>query len=335
MPIFACLLRVTLGENFLTKKSNQIKLKKMIIKNNSLCVKSPFLLCFFLVLSVLLASSCKAQKVSDVQTVLPVPLPKSLTFAGEVVLLDRADVAERLERELMHYTYAHATTLLLLKRSGRWRKGIEEILEKKQVPKDFFYLAVAESHLDNFAQSSKEAVGMWQFLESTAQSYGLIVNDHIDERQDPFLAAAAAADFLTESKNKLGNWTLAAAAYNRGTSGIERALRMQKEKSYYDLFLNTETGRYVFRILALKIILENPKAYGYCIEKYDYYEPFEYETLTITQDLESVPDFAHAQGLSYNLFRQYNPAISINNNKYDFKLPKGLSSYTFRIPKKK
>ncbi|WP_051203253.1 lytic transglycosylase domain-containing protein [Hugenholtzia roseola] len=307
----------------------------MYDKNNNLRALSPLPLFLLLLLSALLSSSCKAQKVSDIQTVLPVPLPKSLTFAGEPVPLDNPDVAERLERELLHYTYSHATTLLLLKRSGRWRKGIEEILEKKQVPKDFFYLAVAESHLENFAQSGKDAVGMWQFLESTAQSYGLIVNDHIDERQDPFLAAAAAATFLTESKNKLGSWTLAAAGYNRGAFGVERALRMQKEKSYYDLFLNTETGRYIFRILALKIILENPKDYGYCIEKYDYYSPLEYDEISVTQDLESVPDFAHAQGISYNTFRQYNPAISINHNKYDFKLPKGVSSYTFRIPKKK
>lgn len=290
---------------------------------------------FSLVLLFLFAafSSCVAQQVSDIQTVVPIKIPDTVYFAGERIPLEDDDVKERLDRELTSIVYGHAYTMLLLKRSGRWRKPMEDSLTKYGIHKDFFYLAIAESSLDPMIKSYRDALGMWQFLEVTARQFGLVVNNSIDERQDPLKSCIAATQYFHQAYNKFGSWASVAASYNRGMGGLEKAMDNQGTRNYYDLFLNAETSRYVLRIAALKMVLENPKKYGYCIEKYEYYDNFEFDEILITEDIESVPEWAKKQGMTYKEFRFYNPAIGINGNKYNFIAPK--DGYIFRVKKKK
>jgi hypothetical protein len=288
---------------------------------------------FVLLFLVTTFSSCVAQQISDIQTVVAIKIPDTVYFAGERIPLEDEEVKERLDRELISIIYGHASTMLLLKRSGRWRKPLEDSLTKYGVHKDFFYLAIAESALDPLIKSNKDALGTWQFLEGTAKQFGLIVNGNIDERQDPLKSCVAATQYFHQAYKKFGSWAAVAASYNRGMAGLEKAMDGQGTRNYYDLFLNAETSRYVLRIAALKMVLDNPKKYGYCIEEYEYYDTFEFDEIAITENIESIPEWAKKQGMTYKEFRLYNPAVSINDNKYNFVVPKG--GYIFRVKKKK
>ncbi|WP_338793863.1 lytic transglycosylase domain-containing protein [Bernardetia sp. MNP-M8] len=278
------------------------------------------------------SSSCVAQQVSDIQTVVPIRIPDTVMFAGERIPLEDEDIKERLDRELISIVYGHAYTMLLLKRSGKWRKPLEDSLTKYGIHKDFFYLAIAESSLEPMIKSNRDALGTWQFLEETGKQFGLIVNDNIDERQDPLKSCVAATKYFNQAYKKFGTWAAVAASYNRGMAGLEKAMDNQGTRNYYDLFLNAETSRYVLRIAALKMVLENPKKYGYCIEEYEYYDTFEFDEIKITENIESVPEWAKKHGMTYKEFRLYNPAIAINDNEYNFVVPKG--GYVFRVKKK-
>ena len=169
------------------------------------------------------------------------PIPADLTFAGQKVPMDDPDIRERLERELLSNTFYHSKTLQVLKLSTRWKAPITKIMEEEGLPSDFFYLAVAESALDNNAISSAKAIGMWQFMASVGKSYGLEISTYVDQRRDPYLATRAAAAYLKEMKGVFGNWVNAAASYNRGKTGMSNALRDQKVDSYFDLYLNPES----------------------------------------------------------------------------------------------
>jgi len=278
-------------------------------------------------------SSCVAQQISDIQTVVPIKIPDTVYFAGERIPLEDEEVKERLDRELLSIIYGHASTMLLLKRSGRWRKPLEDSLTKYGIHKDFFYLAIAESGLDPMIKSYRDALGTWQFLEGTGKQFGLVINNNIDERQDPLKSCVAATKYFQQAYKNIGSWAAVAASYNRGMAGLEKAMDNQGTRNYYDLFLNTETSRYVLRIAALKMVLENPKKYGYCIEEYEYYDTFEFDEILITENIESVPEWAKKQGMTYKEFRLYNPAVAINDNEYNFVVPKG--GYIFRVKKKK
>ncbi len=278
-------------------------------------------------------SSCVAQQISDIQTVVPIKIPDTVYFAGERIPLEDEEVKERLDRELLSIIYGHASTMLLLKRSGRWRKPLEDSLTKYGIHKDFFYLAIAESALDPMIKSNRDALGTWQFLEGTAKQFGLVINGNIDERQDPLKSCVAATKYFQQAYTKFGSWASVAASYNRGMAGLDKAMDNQGTRNYYDLFLNSETSRYVLRIAALKMVLENPKKYGYCVEEYDYYDTFEFDEVLVTEDIESVPEWAKKQGMTYKEFRFYNPAIAINDNEYNFVVPKG--GYVLRVKKKK
>lgn len=295
------------------------------MKTTSLSVLFVFLFLF--------TTSCVAQQISDIQTVVPIKIPDTVTFADERIPLEDEEVKERLDRELISIVYGHASTLLLLKRSGRWRKPLEDSLTKYGIHKDFFYLAIAESALDPLIKSNRDALGTWQFLEGTAKQFGLIINGNIDERQDPLKSCVAATKYFNQAYKKFGSWAAVAASYNRGMAGLEKAMDNQGTRNYYDLFLNSETSRYVLRIAALKMVLDNPKKYGYCIEEYDYYDTFEFEEVIVTENIESVPEWAKKHEMTYKEFRLYNPAVVINDNEYNFVVPKG--GYTFRIKKKK
>ena len=190
-------------------------------------------------------------------TAISVNPPKDVNFAGEVVPMYDFEVKERLDRELIRNTYYHSATILIIKRSNRWKRVMLPILKEKGVPADFFYLCVAESHLTN-AVSPAGARGFWQFMKPTGLNYGLEITNEVDERYNVVKATYAACDYLKDSHRRFKNWTLVAASYNMGVGGVSSQLSRQEVDSYYDLYLNKETSAYVFRILALKSILEDP-----------------------------------------------------------------------------
>jgi membrane-bound lytic murein transglycosylase D len=236
-------------------------------------------------------------------------IPSELTFSGERVPLDDPDIRERLEKELIINTNKHASTILILKESGRWKSYLQAMLDSASVPQEFFYLAVIESELDPVSRSSAGATGLWHFKESTAKEYGLEISDYVDERRDAEKSTRAASVFFKRAYKKFGSWTLAAAAFNRGMTGIDNALKGQDTKSYYQLYLNEETARYVFRILALKLIVEDPGKYGYNLSPNDYYQPVKYETILIDESVQDLPKFAKSLRVSYQTLKEHNPWI--------------------------
>ncbi len=233
-------------------------------------------------------------------------IPSKLYFCKERVPLESWDVKERFDRELIVNTYYHSSTLLYLKRANRWFPVIERILRRYGVPQDFKYMAVAESGLDNVT-SPKGAVGFWQLLKSTAVKYGLEVNKEIDERYDVVKSTIAACKFLKQAKARYGSWTMAAAAYNMGTNGIDEQIKRQKSHYYYNLLLNEETSRFVFRILAIKTVMQHPQKYGFDLKKKDLYKPLRYFAVKIKRPVKQWADFASKFGINYKILKLYNP----------------------------
>lgn len=235
------------------------------------------------------------------------PMPENLNFAGERVPTEIPDVYERMDRELLVNTYWQSNTLLLLKRAYKYFPVIEPILAEHGVPDDFKYLAVIESSLTQ-AVSPAGARGVWQFMEGTAKELGLEVNDNVDERYNVELSTHAAAEYLKKSKEKFGSWTLAAAAYNAGNRGIDRQMERQDlSGDYYDLLLGEETGRYVFRIIALKEIMQNPEKYGFNFRIKDLYEPIPARKFEVDTAITDIPKFAEKFGINYKILKIHNP----------------------------
>jgi len=201
------------------------------------------------------------KKIHNEYKVYALPIPENLNFAGEPVPLSNPDIRERMDRELLVNTYWQSNALLLFKRANKYFPQVEPLLKEYGIPDDFKYLMVAESALD-FRSSPAGASGLWHFMKATGQEYGLEINDYVDERYDLQKATKAAAEYLKKAKERFGSWTMAAAAYNGGMAGLNRQIERQGQTDYYDLLLNEETSRYVFRIVALKEIMENPKKYG-------------------------------------------------------------------------
>ena len=261
------------------------------------------------------------------QNVHDISLPESMDFCGEPVPLDRFYVRESLERELMVNIYRHASTILLLKRTTRWFPVIEPIMQKNRLPEDFKYLAMIESDLTNAVSPSK-AVGFWQFLEGTGKQYNLEIYKEVDMRYNQELETQAACDFLNDLHRRFGSWTLAAAAYNCGGGKISRTMEEQQVSSYYDMLLSNETERYIYRILAFKLITENPKKYGFQISDDGWYQPLEYKTITVTETIDNLAQFAVDQGTNLKMLKYYNPWLRSNTltisegNSYKIKLPK-------------
>lgn len=256
-------------------------------------------------------------------------IPSSVEFAGETVPVDDISILERLDRELLINNFWHTRTFLTIKRSGRWFPLIERILKEHNVPDDFKYLAVAESGLENVT-SPANAVGFWQFLKKTGKDYGLEVNKTIDERYHVEKATIAACKYLINAKNKLGSWTLAAAAYNRGKAGIENSLEEQQTDSYYDLLLNEETSRYLFRIIATKIIFEHPDQFGFDIPDKAMYQPYSTDTIKVSETIDDIAVFAEQHGSSYRIIKLLNPWI----RKDKIKINNEEQSYTILVPSK-
>ena len=261
------------------------------------------------------------------QNIHDIELPESMDFCGESVPLDRFYVRESLERELLINSYRHASTILLLKRTTRWFPVIEPIMKRNNLPEDFKYLAMIESDLTNAVSPSK-AVGFWQFLEGTGKQYKLEIYKEVDMRYHQENETQAACDFLNDLHTRFGSWTLAAAAYNCGGGRISKTIEEQQVSSYYDMLLPAETERYVYRILALKLITQNPEKYGFHISDEGWYQPLEYKTITVTETIENLAQFAIDQGTNLKMLRYYNPWLRSDKltisegNSYQIKLPK-------------
>jgi membrane-bound lytic murein transglycosylase D len=233
-------------------------------------------------------------------------LPTTVIFAGEPVPMDMPDVRERLDKELHINTYWHNNTIFLMKRAHRWFPQMEAILKKNNIPDDFKYLPLIESGLMNDI-SPKDAVGFWQIVKSAGKENGLEITDQVDERYNPIRATEAACRYLKKAYKKFGNWTSVAASYNRGMGGIERALENQTVDSYYDLYLNDETSRYVFRIIACKEIIEHPEKYGFNVEERHLYDQEKVRYVAVTQTVPDLIAFAKKNGTNYKLLKRHNP----------------------------
>lgn len=256
-----------------------------------------------------------------------VQIPENLSFAGERVPIKNMDVRESFDRELLVNTYWQSQTLLFIKRANKYFPVIEEILEKNNIPEDFKYITLAESGLQNVV-SPAGAVGYWQLLEGTARDYGLEVNNEVDERYHIEKATEAACKFFQESYEKFGTWTMAAASYNVGRGGLNRQVDRQQESNYYNLLLNMETGRYMYRVLAIKTILENPNKYGFYYDDQDLYQPIDFYEVDVDSTVDDFATFAKNYGTNYKILKYLNPWLRDKylTNRYK-------KSYSIKIPK--
>lgn len=246
------------------------------------------------------------KKLINDYNVYALPLPETMNFAGEEVPLDNPDIRERMDRELLVNTYWQSNGLLLFKRANKYFPIIEPLLKEYGIPDDFKYLAVAESALQN-NRSPAGAAGFWHFLKGTGREYGLEVNDYVDERYNLEKATRVAAEYLKKSKKRFGSWTMAAAAYNAGNAGMNKQIKRQKESDYYDLILNDETSRYVFRILALKEILSNPDKYGFNFRDQDLYTAVPTYKVKVDTAVTDFADFAKQFDINYKILKIHNP----------------------------
>lgn len=229
-----------------------------------------------------------------------IPVPESVEFAGQVIKLDRADLRERMDRELIAFTYTHSTSTLMIKRANKYFPQIEPILERMGVPDDLKYLMVIESNLDPQAQSGAGAAGLWQFTQATGRAYGLEVNANIDERYNTVKATEAACRFLKEAYSKYGNWMTVAASYNGGQQGMDRRIEAQHQTDALNMWLVDETSRYMFRLLAVKMMFENPSLFGFKFKAEDLYPyiPIK-EQVKVTDPIDDLVAFAEKHKISY------------------------------------
>ena len=290
---------------------------------------------FFLILLVLFSgfvfntagfTALKSYGEAPTYKVYALDLPDTLNFADEKISLSSPDLKERLDRELLVNTYWQSNMMLLLKRANKYFPTIEKILKEEGVPSDLKYLSVIESGLEN-AISPAGAKGFWQIMRTTGKEYGLEVNSNVDERYHIELSTRIAAKYLKKAKNKFGSWTLAIASYNRGIRGIQRNLNKQKVENYFDLRLGKETSRYVFRVLAVKEIIENPMKYGYVYDHTDLYYPVPVRYHGLDTAISNLATFAKKMGVNYKILKIHNPWLLQNhlNNKsrkyYEIAIP--------------
>ncbi|WP_298880242.1 lytic transglycosylase domain-containing protein [uncultured Polaribacter sp.] len=253
-------------------------------------------------------------------------LPDNLNLAGERVPLEISDVRERMDRELLVNTYWQSNGLLLIKRANKYFPILEPLLKKYDLPDDFKFLALAESAFID-ETSSVGAAGMWHFMKTTGKEFGLEINKNVDERYNIEKSTKVAAEYLKKSRERFGSWTLAAAAYNAGNYGIAKRLKSQEVDNYYDALLPDETERYVFRIIALKEVITNPKKYGFVYDQEDLYTLAKTRTIRVDTAISNITNFAKKFGLNYKEFKMHNPWLRENklNNKsrklYEIKIP--------------
>jgi len=257
-----------------------------------------------------------------------IPIPDQVDFCGEKIDLNRLDLRERFDREINTFAYLHSTTMLYLKRANRFFPIIEPILKKNGIPDDFKYLCLIESNLDIRALSPANAAGFWQFMESTGKDYGLEINSEVDERYNIEKATDAACQYLKNAYSKYGSWVNVAVSYNSGMAKLSAALNTQQVNSALDLLLVSESSRYLFRIIAIKQLFENPYLYGFVLKKEDLYPSVPVQGITITETIDNLAVFSQQYGLNYMLLKEYNPWL--RDNKLTVRPGK---TYIIAIPK--
>lgn len=261
------------------------------------------------------------------QNIVAIPAPDEATFAGEKVPLEYFDVNEFLSRELTSISYGHGIMVQTMRLANRYFPIIEPILKEQGVPDDFKYLCVAESNLQNVISPAR-AVGYWQFLEGTGKEFGLEINKEVDERYHIEKATVAACKYFKRAYAKYGNWTLAAASYNVGMAHIDGQIKRQNTESYYDMSLNTETSRYVYRAVAYKEIMTKPHLYGFYVAKEDLYKPLEYKEVEVKTNIANIADFAEKHGTNYKMIKVFNPWL-----RDGLLTNAAKKTYTIKIPK--
>ncbi len=253
--------------------------------------------------------------------------PMEMEFASDKVSFDRFDMYERMDREIISLTYSHTNTMLTIKRANKYIEEIIPILKEEKIPTDFIYLAAIESQFNERAISPTKAAGIWQFMPTTAKQYGLEVNKYVDERFNLEKATRAACKYFRTAYRKYNDWLSVAASYNAGMTRISKSLEEQLEKKATDIFLNQETSRYIFRILAMKLILNNPEHFGFKLKESQLYQHIDYKEVEVKEPVLSWPKWAKKQGISYMHLREMNPWIR------DTELPNKLKkTYSVRIP---
>lgn len=253
------------------------------------------------------SASCAGPETEPSPTYSCIEVPKSISFCGIDIDLTRYDRHERMDRELMAFTYMHSTSLQIIKRANRYFPIIEPILKEQGVPDDFKYLMVIESNVNPLARSGAGAAGLWQFMSGTARDFDLEVNHHVDERYDVEKSTVAACKYLKQAYRKFGNWETVAASYNAGQGRISQQQDRQYVENALDLYLVEETSRYVYRILAAKMLLTNPKQFGFYLRSSDLYPPIPYRTIKVTEDIDDLARFAKGQGINFSLLKSMNP----------------------------
>lgn len=254
-------------------------------------------------------------------------LPEDLTFMGDDVPFDDPDIYERFDRELMVNTYWQSQTLLFFKRSSRYFPIIEPILKKHGIPEDFKYLPLIESGFMNVV-SPAGAVGFWQLMEAAGKETGLEIKKEVDERYHLEKSTEAACKYLKQAYKEFGNWTMAAASYNMGMGGLKKQIKRQKASNYYDLTLNSETSRYIFRIMAIKEILENPEKYGFTFREKDLYKPIPVNVVKVDTGIAHLGDFAKSLGINYRILKFHNPWL-----RYEYLPHHHGKTYEIKVPK--
>ncbi len=256
-------------------------------------------------------------------------VPEAVTFAGEKLVLDRYDKREKMDRELMSFSFMHTNSHLILKRANRFFPIIEPLLQKNNVPDDLKYLMVIESSMNLLARSHAGAAGLWQFMPATGREYGLEVNKNIDERYHIEKSTTAACKYLKEAYSKYGSWLAAAASYNGGKNRITTELNRQGVDEITDLWLVEETSRYIYRLIAAKLFFENPQQFGIYLKKEQLYPPLKYKEVTITKEIADLSSFAKQQGINLALLKDFNPWL----REYNLENRSGRT-YLLKIPTK-
>jgi len=253
-------------------------------------------------------------------------LPENVTFAGERMPLENFDTRESLEREILTSAYRHSSTIMIIKRANRYLPVIEKILKENNIPDDFKYLVAAESEYSNMI-SPAGATGFWQIMPETGKEEGMEINTIVDERYNVEKSTQFACDYFRRSYERYGNWTLAAASYNGGRNGLDEQIGMQKQNNYYDLLLNEETARYIFRAVAYKLVITDPVSYGFDLSKDDLYPELKYYEVKVDSAVTNFSDFAAKYGTNYKMLKFLNPWL-----RKPFLTPRPNKTYLIKIP---
>jgi membrane-bound lytic murein transglycosylase D len=253
-------------------------------------------------------------------------LPENVSFAGEKMPLDNFDTRESLEREILISAYRHSSTILIIKRANRFLPVIEKILKEYNIPDDFKYLVAAESEYSNMI-SPAGATGFWQIMPETGREEGMEINSIVDERYDFEKSTRFACEYFIKSYNKFGNWTLAAASYDGGRAAIDDQIEIQHQNNYYDLLLSEETARYIFRVVAYKLVITDPASFGFNIDQDELYPELKFYEVKVDSAITDFSRFAEKFGTNYKMLKILNPWL-----RKPFLTPRPNKEYLIKIP---